>query len=264
MMNKFFRDPLVLFLLCGGGVFALYYSLEDTSASVVELNEVNRNVFAEQFELLTGREASSEDIQKIEQDYIEEEVLFREAVDAGMHLSDPEVRSKLVEEMRYQVTGALPEPEETDLVSYYLEYIDRYYIEPTFSFQHVYFEQLPQQSAELLEKLAQGEEVEGDEFWRGRNMPNYGVSMIRGMFGKAFLDDLGSREQRQWYGPVESLLGWHYVIITHTSERQPLSFDQAKMQVTNDYTVDVLQQSVDAYIKTLGDKYHIIRHSEGN
>lgn len=261
MLKKFLRDPLLMFVVLGAVVFALYYSVEDTSQEVVELSEINRKVFAEQFEMLTGREATTEDREKIESDYIQEEVLFREAIKAGMYLTDPEVRSKLIEEMRYQVTGAIPEPEETELVAYYLEHIDRYFVEATYSFRHVYFEQLPENADAILAQLQAGEEVAGDEFWRGRVLPNYGISMIRGMFGKAFLDELGTHMDGQWYGPEESLLGWHYVLVTGATERSPLTFDEARMQVTNDYTVDKLQQSVENYIDGLGDEYKIIRHS---
>jgi hypothetical protein len=262
MLNKFLRDPLFLFIVLGSGVFALYYSLSDSSDNTVELSEVNRKVFTQQFELLTGRKATAQDIARIERDYIEEEVLFQEAIEAGMHLSDPEVRSQLVEEMRYQVTGALPDADETTLVSYYLAHIDRYYVEPTYSFQHVYFEQKPEEPEAILTALTAGEEVKGDEFWRGRVMPNYGVSMIRGMFGQPFVDTLAGKPIDTWFGPEESLLGWHYVVVTQKTQWQPLSFDDARMQVTNDYTVDKLQGAVEAYIQSIGDKYHIIRHSK--
>ncbi len=250
-----------MFVVLGALVFALYYSVEDTDQEVVELSEINRKVFAEQFEMLTGREATPADREKIENDYIQEEVLFREAIKAGMYLTDPEVRSKLIEEMRYQVTGAIPEAEEADLVAYYLEHIDRYFVEATYSFRHVYFEQQPENAEAILAQLQAGEDVAGDEFWRGRVLPNYGISMIRGMFGKEFLEGLGDHQNGQWYGPVESLLGWHYVMVTGSTQRSPLTFDEARMQVTNDYTVDKLQQSVEDYIDSLGDEYKIIRHS---
>ncbi len=102
--------------------------------------------------------------------------------------------------------------------------------------------------------------MKGDEFWRGRLMPAYGVSMIRGMFGKAFLDTMDKHAFSEWYGPQESLLGWHFVKVTHSTPRSPLTFDEAKMQVTNDYVVDRLDSAVKDYIDDLGDKYRIIKH----
>lgn len=263
MLKKLLTDPLAAFIVLGALVFAFYYHVEETSVDVVELSDINRKVFVEQFELLTGRAASAQDKQRIEADYIQEEILFREAIKAGMHLSDPEVRSKLIEEMRYQITGAFAEPEETELVSYYLDHIDRYNVEPSYSLQHVYFEKQPTNSQTILTKLVAGESVQDDEFWRGRVLPDYGYSMIRGMFGEAFLQQLGQHLDGNWYGPVQSQLGWHFVRVTGHTGQQPLSFDQAKMQVTKDYSIGLLQKAVDAYIAKLSDQYQIIRHTGG-
>ena len=258
MNKKIFQDPLVLFVLFGALVFFIYASLENTNTVPVELSENNRLRFAQQLQLLTGQEATQKDIKKLEDDYIQEEILFREAIKAGMHLTDPEVRSKLVEEMRYQVIGILPDPSEAKLVQYYLSHIKRYAIEPSISFQHVFFDDKP--NADVLSQLSAGQAVNGDEFWQGRVLPNYGISMIRGMFGKTFLDSLQTAPNSVWFGPEQSLLGWHFVKVTNTQSGMPLTFDHARMQVLNDYTVEVLENSVDTFIDKVNADYEIIRH----
>ncbi|MFT7200831.1 MAG: hypothetical protein ACI9UD_002488 [Glaciecola sp.] len=260
MLKKLFQEPLALFVMFGVIIFSLYTYLEKSTHVSVELSIDNRIMFVKQFELLTGRDASQVDIAKIEQDYIQKEILFREALAAGMHLTDSEVREKLIEEMRYQVTGTLPEPSEQNLVQYYLKYIKRYAVEPSLSFQHVFFEQSP--DVALLKRLEAGEQIKGDEFWRGRILPNYGISMIRGMFGKPFLDRLKVAPQDIWFGPEQSMLGWHFVKVIDTKRGMPLTYEQAKMQVMNDYTVDILESAVDKFIADLDNKYQIIRHVE--
>ncbi|WP_133468941.1 peptidyl-prolyl cis-trans isomerase [Paraglaciecola marina] len=258
MLKKLYQDPLVLFVIFGVIVFSLYSYLQQASEVPIELSENNRTLFVKQLELLTGRAATPEDIAKIEKTYIQEEVLFREALAAGLHLSNSEIRETLVEEMRLQATGELSEPSEKDLVPYYLKHIKRYVIEPSLSFQHVFFEQQPE--ADILDKLSAGETVTGDEFWRGRTLPNYGISMIRGMFGQSFLETLESAATDEWYGPEQSLFGWHFVKVTASRPSMPLTYEQAQMQVRNDYTVDILETSVEDFIKNLDDKYKIIRH----
>jgi hypothetical protein len=169
MLKKLFQDPLILFAVMGVIVFVTYIYIQERANIPVELSVNNRIMFVKQFELLTGRKASQVDIAKIEQDYIQKEILFQEALVAGIHLTESEVREKLIEEMRYQVTGSLPDPTEAKLVQYYLKHIKRFAIEPSLSFQHVFFEQKP--DAKFLQQLKVGEQVEGDEFWRGRIPP---------------------------------------------------------------------------------------------
>ncbi|GAC36919.1 peptidyl-prolyl cis-trans isomerase [Paraglaciecola psychrophila] len=258
MIKKLFQDPLVLFVIFGALVFSLYAYLDQSNINPVELSDKNRQLFTEQFELLTGRQATQADIAKIENDYIQEEILFREALEAGIHLGNPEIRGTLVQEMRYQVTGVINEPTEEQLVQYYLQHIQRYVIEPAISFQHVFFNQPPEKS--VLIQLVNGERITGDEFWRGRVLPNYGISMIRGMFGKPFLERLQTAPFNNWFGPQQSMLGWHFVKVIGTQSASPLTFEEAKMQVQNDYTVDAIETSVDEYIGQFDNKYQIIRH----
>jgi len=66
-------------------------------------------------------------------------------LEAGIHLGNPEIRGTLVGEMRYQITSVFTEPTEEKLVQYYLQNIQRYVIEPTISFQHVFFQTSPKQ-----------------------------------------------------------------------------------------------------------------------
>jgi hypothetical protein len=260
MIKKLFQDPLVLFVVFGALVFSLYAYLDQSGNNPVELNDNNRQLFTEQFELLTGRQATRADIAKIENNYIQEEILFREALEAGIHLGNPEVRGTLVEEMRYQITSVFTEPTEEELVQYYLQNIQRYVIEPSISFQHVFFKQAPNKI--VLSQLANNEQIEGDEFWRGRVLPDYGISMIRGMFGKPFLERLQAAPFNTWFGPQQSMLGWHFVKVISTHSASPLTFEQAKMQVQNDYSVDAIETSVDTFIDQFDDKYQIIRHVE--
>ncbi|MDP5030688.1 peptidylprolyl isomerase [Paraglaciecola sp.] len=259
MFKKLFNDPLFAFISIGILVFLFYYWSLDKEP-VVELSPDNRAIFVEQYESLVGRKATPEDIAKIENDFIEEEVLFREALAKDFHLIDPAVRTQLIEQMRYQLTEDFQEPQEAQLVQYYLENIKRYYHEATVSFQHVYFANEPGEANTLLAALNSGQEVAGDEFWQGRDMPNYGESMIRGLFGKPFLDNLTSSEQDTWFGPTESLFGWHFYQVSKREPAMPMSFDQARQQVGNDYIRSHMSNSVQKYIKGLNGKYEIIRH----
>ena len=259
MIKKLFNDPLFGFISIGVMVFVFYYWSLD-KAPVVELSPNNRVVFVEQYESLVGRKATPEDIAKIENDFIEEEVLFREALAKDFHLIDPAVRTQLIEQMRYQLMEDFQDPEEAQLVQYYLENIKRYYHEATVSFQHVYFASEPDDASTLLVALNAGEEVSGDEFWQGRDMPNYGESMIRGLFGKPFLDSLVASEQDKWFGPTESLFGWHFYKVSAREPTAPMPFDEARQQVGNDYIRSHMSNSVQSFTQDLDGKYEIIRH----
>jgi len=192
MIVRLLRDPLFTFIFLGALVFFLYLSFSNNSMTTIKLNNLTKDTLIDNFEKLTGRDASPADIANIEREYIEEEILFREAIANGMHLLDPEVRSQLIEEMRYRITGILPDPDEEQLIDFYLNNIDRYYSEPTITLEHIYFKHQPEEPELLLIQLNQGKTFLGDEFWRGNRMPDYGDSMLRGLFGQNFVNRLHS------------------------------------------------------------------------
>ena len=254
---RLIRDPLLAFAVAGGALFVGYGLLAPPSQTPVRLGNETRSGLIEEFESRAGRKASSEDIARLEREWITDELLFREALDAGMHLGDSVVRARLIEEMRYRITGLLPDPSEEQLVNHYADHRERYLSEPAISFEHVYFERPENAPAGLLDRLRQGEVFEGDAFWQGTTFPGYGESMIRGLFGQAFLDALKEAPSGAWMGPVESTRGVHFVLISESHEPRLLPFDVVRQQVENDFLVLIIQRTVEARIEQLRSRYQV-------
>jgi hypothetical protein len=186
-------DPLIVFLVAGGLLFGAYALFAASVKNPIRLTAETRQALIDDFETATGRAAMAADIDRLERDYVTEEMLFRSALDVGLHLSDGEIRALIVQKMRLQVTGMLPDPSAEELVNYYAENQARYWSEPGFTFRQVFFQAVPTDPAAVLSTLAAGEIVAGDPFRHGDAFPAYGRSIIRSIFGQPFLDALGRR-----------------------------------------------------------------------
>lgn len=259
MLGRLIRDPLFAFALAGAALFLLYDHLASGPDMAVRLGNETRARLTEDFETLTGRAASSDDIARLERDYIADELLFREALEAGLHLGDGVVRARLIEEMRYRITGLLPDPGEEQLVNHYAEHRDRYLSEPAISFEQVYFARLESsQPATLLDQLRTGTPLQGEPFWQGNDFPRYGESMIRGLFGQAFVEALKEAPEGIWTGPLTSDRGLHYVRRTESHAPRLLPFADVRQQVENDFLIAAIQHAVDARIEQLRARYDVI------
>lgn len=257
MLARMVRDPLFVFFLAGCTMFGAYSALQARSAQPVQLSAETRMALITGFESVAGRPANADDIARIERDYIVDELLFRDALDNGLHLSDTTVRGRLVEEMRLRITGLLPDPSDEQLVNHYAENTGRYFSEPALTFEHVYFRSRPADDQSLLARLQGGEPVAGEPFAQGRAFPGYGRSIIRGLFGQPFTTAAWAAPLGEWSGPFESSQGWHYV---HPTERAPgalLPFDAVRDQVENDFLVAVIQQAVDQRVAALEQRYDV-------
>lgn len=257
MFRFLLREPLSVFVLVGTLLFGAYAWLDDRATPPITLTSETRTALIDDFELLTGRAATSEEVHRLEQEYIAEELLFRDAVTQGLHLGSGDIRAELVAEMRLAITGLLPDPDDEALVNYYAEHIEQYYSEPAISFRHVYFGALPEDAPALLVRLRAGEDIIGNAFPQGSEFPAYGESMLRGLFGQPFLDELGSIPLDRWHGPVASTRGWHFVLPSERLPAHRLSFDQVRGQVEQDYLRNLIQQAVDARVAELAAMYEV-------
>ena len=247
-----------MFAVAGSALFLVYSMLQPNDSVEVRLTARTRTALIAEFESLTGRKANPADIARIERDYVTDELLFRDAVANGLHLTDSAIRGRLVEDMRLQVAGVLSDPSDEQLVNHYSDNIDRYRSEPSITFVQVYFRSRPDNDEEILAQLRAGRPVTSDTFAQGLEFPRFGRSMLRGIFGQPFVDALWSAPLGQWIGPIESPRGWHFVRATERAGAELLPFGAVRDQVENDYLAAAIQQAVDRRVAELERRYKVI------
>jgi len=259
MQGRLLRDPLFVFALAGILLFLAYGMVSDSGREPIRLSAETHARLIEDAERLSGRKASAEEIERIERHYIAEELLLREALDAGMHLEDRVVRARLIEEMRYRITGLLPDPSDEELVNHYAENQQRYLAEPSISFEQRLFTGLrPEQATDLMAGLDEEALPATGADWQGQDFPDFGESMIRGLYGQAFLEALRGAPLGQWSGPLESPAGMHFVRPRARTAATLLPFDAVRQQVENDYLVMLIQQAVDARVEQLRSRHEVV------
>ncbi|MBZ6379614.1 hypothetical protein B5C34_15580 [Pacificimonas flava] len=256
-LRKVGRDPLTLFLAAGSLAFLIFVWLEDRASEPVIYSEAVEAALVEEFELLAGREAQPEDIARLKKDYLTDELLFREAIDRGIYLTDSQIKSRMVDKMRYLIAGAPQEPSDEEVVDYYAEHLDQYESEPEVSFDQVFFEEEPREPEAILAALQDGDTVAGDDLWTGRSYPDYGHSMVRGIFGQAFLEEVARMKEDRWSGPLRSSRGWHFVLKTGSAERGLLPFARVRDQVRQDLMMSRTEDAIDGEISRLQEKFEV-------
>lgn len=131
-MEKFLREPLVQFMAIGAvlfGVFSLIGKLDFEKPRQIVVSAEQIDVLNKGFVFDFGRPPTPEDTEKLVEDYIREEVLVQEAVKAGLHVENQNVRvalRRLMEE-RY---SAVPIPTDQDLEAFLTENPDRFRTTP--------------------------------------------------------------------------------------------------------------------------------------
>lgn len=257
IINTFLTSPMVAFTLLGAGAFVVYSLVTGSAEEEILVTPQIRQSLSEDFALMTGREATAGDRQTLIASYVDDEILFREALAQGLHLRDPKIKHRLVQKMHFLIAGAETEPSEAELIEFYAKNADFYVAERKYSFEHVFLESAPDDPLAVLSDLQAGKRVEGEEFWLGRTIDAYGEGLIQSSFGADFAAALRAMPMGEWAGPVPSLRGVHYVRLSAVTEPRRVPFAEIRDLVRRDWQAERSRAAVDARLSLLKEKYHV-------
>ena len=114
-MSRLLRDPLLHFLLLGLLIFAWgsFRGAEADTPRRVVVSEAQQARLAETFRATWNRAPTEDELARLVDAHIDEEVLVREATALGLDADDPVIRRRLVQKMEL-LTAELADMEPTD------------------------------------------------------------------------------------------------------------------------------------------------------
>lgn len=272
MLKKVLKEPLIHFLLLGGGFFLLYNWVaapEDTAAlQEIILTQSRKENLVHQFESKWKRAPSQVEEQALFQTYFREEVLYREALASGLDQNDVIVRDRLIEKMKFMAEdlAAVPSPTDSGLQAFYQANKEQFQRSASTSFRQVFFntdsEQSPTEIEGLLTQLnSEGatanltgigqNEMLGDQF--GELPPQD----IAALFGEGFAAKIQQAPPESWIGPIESKLGLHLICITKRSPQETTGFESARPAVTYAWRQAQKQIALETHFNNLEAGYQL-------
>jgi peptidyl-prolyl cis-trans isomerase C len=264
LAGRLFREPLIYFLLTGAALFAAgeFFGGDDGQRIVVTDGERQR--LADQWQVQMGRPPSHEELEGLTEQWIREEIYYREALAAGLDQDDVIIRRRLAQKLAFlsEDLTAARAPEERALRDWHQAHAQRYREPQRFTFSHRYFstERREDAQADAQAALASAAEPpDGDPFMLQQRYLERSQSEIAELFGREFAQALTELPRGEWQGPVRSAYGWHLVKLEACVEARALSFDEAAPRVVSDYTRDERQRASEAFYDSIRARYRVIR-----
>ena len=275
MFDRLLKEPLAIFCVAAAGIFVVdairnggettesLAEADQNAVSTIIVNEAVVDILQEDFEWLEGREPNEEETEQIVQEWLNEEIVFREALRQNMHLSDGKMRAHLIEKVRLLWAGVPSTPSEEDLLAFYMDNIQEYYSETRVSFDQVFYSEQPENADELLERLRAGEDIEGERYWLGDNMSDYAASILRSSFGGEFFTALLEAPLETWMGPYQSPRGYHYVKVSGVQQPQPIAYEAVRDRLLQDWSDAMLFNRVAERTEQIRDEFDVVYDSSG-
>jgi hypothetical protein len=265
------REPLLQFLVLGAALFGLFHLVDknkaETPARIVVSSARIANL-ADGFARTWQRPPSAEELQGLVDDYIRDEVFYREGRAAGLDRDDVIIRRRVRQKMEF-LAEDLSEPSEEQLAAYLEANPERFRTEDHLTFHQVFLSAtrhastIDSDSKRLANVLASADAaVEatalGDPFLLGEEFHAVSQNDIASIFGEGFAKRLFVMEQDRWQGPIVSSFGQHFVYISERIPGSLPSLDAVRQAVRREWSNARRLEAEQKLYRSLRERYEIV------
>src|ERR1700722_17991745 len=136
------REPLFQFLALGAALFGLFHLVDSKKAETPErivISSARIANLADGFARTWQRPPGTEELQGLVDDYIRDEVFYREGRAAGLDRDDVIIRRRVRQKMEFFAEDAsVPQPSDAQLAAYLEANPERFKTEDRFTFHQVF------------------------------------------------------------------------------------------------------------------------------
>lgn len=285
-MSRFFRDPLFHFAIVGIVLFSLF-SLAGSGENEADSDQirVDRDTLLTFIQYRTrsfDKEMAARrldalgeaELQRLVDEYVREEVLYREGIGLGLDADDYVIRRRLIQKVEFLAEGfasAAVELSEADLQAHFDANTRDYFVTPSITFTHVFFDKAKQGDATLdlaraaLERL-NAEQVpfagapgQGDRFPFHVNYVERTYDFVVSHFGSEMAEAVFAlkAEDGLWQGVFTSPYGAHLVMVTSVTQGRDATLDEVRGRVGEDALRERLEADKEAAIAKIAAEYDI-------
>ena len=172
------------------------------------------------------RPPSEQELQVLIEDYVRDEVFYREGRAAGLDRDDAVIRRRVRQKMEFLAEDmSVPEPSEEQLAAYLESNPERFRAEDHLTFHQIFLSAarrastIDSDSKQVADVLAHADAgvkatALGDPFLLGEEFHAVSHNDVARMFGESFAKRISVLEQGGWQGPISSTFGLHFVFIS--------------------------------------------------
>ncbi|WOX05162.1 peptidylprolyl isomerase [Microbulbifer pacificus] len=262
------RDPLMHFALIGGLLFAIdgLFNAAGGSAEEIVITPNRIEHLTAVFERSWQRPPNGEELNKLVDNFVREEVLYREALKLGLEADDTVIRRRLRLKMEFLARDLVDavEPESSELERFFQDHAERYRAPARVSFRQIYFSRdhraSPAEDARaLMAALNTGADAAagGDSHLLPRQFAQASPAEINNQLGVGFAEQLVQQPQGLWAGPIRSEYGEHLVLIEAYTPEATAEFASVRPQVLRDWQAQQHTDMLERQYQLLRDGYRV-------
>ena len=265
-------EPAVHFLLLSLLIFGGHRLLQGRDSQshtiVIERSEIAE--LEDRWTKSFQREPTERERQNFIKQYIQDEILVREAVAMGLHDGDELIRRRLIQKMRFVAFDreSVEEVTETQMRVWFDRHQNDFKKSRTVQFKQVFL----RRGSSLERRRALASQLDGvippestaalgDPFLGKTGTAMSHDQLVRN-YGDEFSDAVMNMTPGAWHGPVPSRLGYHFIFVQHMEAESIPSFETVRSEVRNAIRLERERESNRALMRRLESRYRVSVETE--
>jgi peptidyl-prolyl cis-trans isomerase C len=256
-LKRWLREPLLHFLLIGLMLFVGYRALnpaavEQENPGRIELTNDDLRQLEVGWIAQWRRPPTPEEMRRLVDSKVREEILYREALALGLNQGDAIVKRRMVQKMEFlaEDVANLRQPSRQELEVWFEQNAPRFTVAGRASFRHLYFsfdkrgERAREAAEGAFEKLV-GQPADSpqaatlaDPFMFQDYYGDRSPEQVANVFGARFARSLFQLAPGSWQGPIESGFGWHLVWVDSMTPARVPAFEEVELEVKAEWVAE--------------------------
>ena len=276
LIVRIIKEPLLHFMLLGAciyGAYALFGTPEaDDIDTSIHVDSKRIDAFISEWQSRRNRPPTAQEIDGLIQQFINEEVLYRQAVAMGLNENDPITRRRMAQKLEFLTSdlAQAQQPTDAELEKYFQDNMDAYRGADLITFIQVFFdpdkrdEKTLDDAAKAMKELQLAGEPDpekleaGDRFMLQNLFKSADESQVKRQLGSGFTESLMKLEQGKWHGPVLSGYGVHLVYVYKLEKAPAPDWEKVKATVLESWNKENREKFNAEFLEALKKNYEIV------
>ena len=256
------KQRLFIFFILGILILTADLVFNDENEDKITIFESEINSLIGTWVNQVGREPTIQEVDGIIKQLLDEEILYREAIALGLDKDDRIIKRRMAQKITFLKQESFVDiPDSKDVIAYFENNKQDYYINPSYTFTHHYFSNEndgQNRSNTAIDNLNNNNSIKADPFLFGKNFVNKNNDEIDQDFGLNFSKNFYNVNLNEWLGPFQSSYGYHIIkIISKNDGYFPDTMD-IYQKIELDYINNKKNNLLEEYISEVKSNYIII------
>ncbi len=272
MLRALLKEPLVHFLALGLIIFAVYHALNrsaETEPDKIVVTQARIEQLAGLFAKTWQRPPTAAELKGLIDDYVKEEIFYREALALGLDNDDTVIRRRLRQKMEFlsdAVIAALT-PTDAELEAYLKANPSKFKLDPQIAFEQVFLnpqrrgDSIAEDAASILEALNSNVSANAATLGDATLLPSElgltSATRLSQTFGPQFAKAIDQLAPGIWTGPIKSPFGMHLVRVNKSEPGRVPALSEVRDAVKREWAAEQRKKLEDKRFAELLKRYDV-------